>query len=155
MEDRMNRNRLAVPRAISLAAIAAQSLALGVLCSSVEACGGVGPDGNPTGTTAEEKTGKAAQDFTIIGITLPQPTITVGLNDASVKIDPIGTIVDLLPPVVLPDPFQPVNQVLGALQDGGAVGVQVPGVTVGLRLPALPVPTIPDPFDGGIPLLVP
>lgn len=151
----MNRNRLAVPRAVKVTALAAQALALAALCSSVQACGGVGPDGNPTGTTASEKTGNTSQDLTIIGITLPEPTITIGLNDASVKIDPIGTISELLPPIVLPDPFKPVNTVIGVLQDGGTVGVEVPGVSVGIKLPGLPLPTIPDPFDGGIPLLVP
>jgi hypothetical protein len=130
------------------------TLALGALGLSVQACGGVGPDGQPT---ASEKTAQTEQGLSIIGIQLPEPSVTLGFNDASVRIDPIGIIEELLPPpgLVLPDPFKPVNGIIGAVEDGGTVGVEVPGITVRLTLPGLPIPQLPDPFDGGIPLITP
>jgi hypothetical protein len=122
------------------------------------ACGGAGP-GDPTpGTASIEKTGKAAQDLTLLGVELPVPTITLGLNDASVKFDPLGVIESLLPDggIVLSDPFKPLEDLIGALQDGGKTTVENPFVTATFTLPGLPIPTIPDPFDGGgIPIITP
>ncbi len=131
------------------------TVALAALGLSVQACSGAGPEGEPT--ASGEKTAQTAQDLSIIGIQLPQPTITIGLNDASVKIDPIGFITEILPPptIVFPDPFAPINGIIGVVQDGGTVGVAVPGVKLGITLPGLPIPLLPDPFDGGIPLLTP
>lgn len=145
----MNTNGTRVPRAMLIA-----TLALGALGLSVQACGGVGPDGEPS-TTAGEKTGQSAQDLSIVGIQLPEPTLTIGLNDASVRIDPIGTLDELFPPIVLPDPLKPVNTIIGAVEDGGTVGVEAPGIEATVTLPGLPIPTLPDPFDGGIPIITP
>jgi hypothetical protein len=131
------------------------TLAAGALGLSVQACGGAGPDGEPS--TTSEKTAQTGQDLSIIGIPLPEPVLTIGLNDASVRIDPIGFIGDLLPPpgIVLPDPFQPINTLIGAVEDGGTLGVEVPGITARVTLPGLPIPRLPDLFDGGIPLVTP
>jgi hypothetical protein len=144
----MNMNRTRAPRAMLIA-----TLALAALGLSVQACGGVGPEGEPS--TPSEKTAKTGQDLSIIGIELPDPTVTIALNDASVRIDPIGLIGELFPPVVLPDPFKPVNTIIGAVEDGGTVGVEAPGLELQLTLPGLPIPQLPDPFDGGIPLITP
>ncbi|MGH7436727.1 MAG: hypothetical protein ACRENE_13720, partial [Polyangiaceae bacterium] len=102
-----------------------------------------------------ENTGKTAQDLSILGIQLPEPTVTIALNDASVEIDPIGLIDQLFPPIVLPDPFKPVNGVIGAVEEGGTVRVTTPGLEVNLGIPGLPIPRLPDPFDGGISLITP
>ncbi len=149
----MNTNRTRTSRALLIA-----TLALGALGLSVQACGGVGPDGEPTanGPAAKaENTGTAAQDFSILGIQLPEPTVTIALNDASVEINPIGLIDQLFPPIVLPDPLKPVNGVIGSVEEGGTVSVTTPGLEVNLGIPGLPVPKLPDPFDGGIPLVTP
>jgi hypothetical protein len=152
----MNTNRTRTSRALLIATLAAGTpAALGL---SVQACGSAGPDGEPTasGPAAKaENTGKTAQDLSILGIQLPEPTVTIALNDASLEINPIGLIDQLFPPIVLPDPLKPVNGIIGAVEEGGTVSVTTPGLEVNLGIPGLPVPRLPDPFDGGIPLLVP
>jgi len=129
------------------------TLALSAFGLSVQACGGVGPDGEPS--TASEKTAQTGQDLSIIGIQLPEPTVTIGLNDASIRIDPIGLIGELFPPIVLPDPLKPINGIIGAVEDGGTVGVELPGLEAHITLPGLPIPELPDPFDGGISIITP
>ncbi len=129
------------------------TLALGAFGLSVQACGGA-PQGEPTAQS--EKTGTTGQDLSIIGIQIPEPTITVGVNDASVTVNPIGVIDELLPPVTIPDPLKPVNTIVGALDNGLTVGITAPAVSGSITVrPPIEIPTLPDPFDGGIPILVP
>lgn len=149
----MNTNRTWTPRAVLIAALAAG--ALSTVALSLQACGGAGPDDQSAVSEPAEKSAKEAQDLSLIGIQLPQPTVTIGLNDASIRIDPIGLIDELLPPITIPDPFKPVNGILGAIEDGGTVSVIAPGVEVKVGIPGLPIPQLPDPFDGGIPLVTP
>lgn len=139
---------------IALFAAPIATLALGF---SLQACGGAGPDGEPT-TASEpsEKTGQTAQDLSIFGIEIPQPTVTIGLGDASVKIDPIGTIDTLIPEqgIAIPDPIKPVDQLLGDLGKGVSASVNVGDIGVGIKLPGIELPQLPDPFgDGGIELI--
>lgn len=129
------------------------TVALGAFGLSVQACGGA-PQGEPTAQS--EKTATAGQDLSIIGIQIPEPTVTVGVNDASVTINPIGVIDELLPPVTLPDPLKPVNNLIGALDNGLTVGVAAPAVSAQVTVKSpIELPKLPDPFDGGIPILVP
>jgi len=118
---------------------------------SLQGCGAA-PDGSP-GT---EVTGKSAQDLSILGIPIPEPTVGVSVGDAGVTINPIGTIQELLPPQgIRIDPVAPVNDLLGDLSKPVSVGVTLPGVEVGLT-GQIQFPTLPDPFgDGGIPILTP
>jgi hypothetical protein len=149
-------------------ALYAAPLSTLVLGFCLQACGGAGPDGEPTNTTsvaaptAQEKTGESTADLSILGLNIPQPTITFGLGDASTKIDPIGTIDKIVPPegVTLPDPFAPVDGLITGLGQpiSATVGAGDVGVTV--KLPPLLPPDLGgfltglDPFsDGGIELI--
>ena len=151
-------------------ALFAAPLATLVLGFCLQACGGVGPDGepapgDPTSTTpAEVKPGESKADLAILGINIPQPTITFGLGDASTKVDPIGTIDTLIPEqgVTLPDPFAPVNNIITNLGKPITAGVGVGNVGVDVKLPPLLPPDLGgfltglDPFaDAGIPLIQP
>ncbi len=138
---------------INRSAILLATVALGAFGLSVQACGGA-PQGDPTAQS--ENTATTGQDLSIIGIPIPAPTVTIGLNDASVRIDPIGVLGELLPPVTIPDPLKPVNGLIGALDNGLTVGVAAPGVSGSITVaPPIEIPKLPDPFDGGIPILVP
>ncbi len=129
------------------------TVVLGTFGLSVQACGGA-PEGGPTAQS--EKTATTGQDLSIVGIPIPAPTIIIGVNDASVKIDPIGVIDELLPPVTVPDPLKPVNNIIGALDNGLTVGIAAPGVSGSVTVqPPIELPKLPDPFDGGIPILTP
>ena len=145
-------------------ALYAAPLSTLVLGFCLQACGGAGPDGEPTPgePTAQEKTGESTADLSILGLNIPQPTITFGLGDASTKIDPIGTIDKIVPPegVALPDPFAPIDGIITGLGKpiSATVGTGDVGVTV--NLPPLLPPDLGgfltglDPFaDGGIPLI--
>ncbi len=145
-------------------ALYAAPLSTLVLGFCLQACGGAGPDGEPTpgAPTAQEKTGESTADLSILGLNIPQPTITFGLGDASTKIDPIGTIDKIVPPegVALPDPFAPIDGIITGLGQpiSATVGTGDVGVTV--KLPPLLPPDLGgfltglDPFaDGGIPLI--
>jgi hypothetical protein len=152
-------------------ALFAAPLATLVLGFCLQACGGVGPDGepipgDPTSTTpaTEVKPGESKADLTILGINVPQPTITFGLGDASTKIDPIGTIDTLVPEpgVNLPDPFAPVDGLITGLGKPITAGVGVGDLGVSIKLPPLLPPDLGgfltglDPFaDGGIQLIAP
>ena len=134
----------------ALCATPAAALALGF---ALQACGGA-PDSGPT--SSEDKTAQSAQDLSILGIPIPQPTLTIGLGDASVKIDPIGTIDGVLPEqgITLPDPLQPIDTLLSDLDKGISVGASVGDVSVGIKLPGIELPELPDPFaDGGIQII--
>lgn len=145
-------------------ALYAAPLSTLVLGFCLQACGGAGPDGEPTPgePTSQEKTGESTADLSILGLNVPQPTITFGLGDASTKIDPIGAIDKIVPPegVTLPDPFAPVDGIITGLGKpiSATVGAGDVGVTV--NLPPLLPPDLGgfltglDPFaDGGIPLI--
>ena len=149
-------------------ALCAAPLATLVLGFCLQACGGVGPDGEPapgepqSTTPAEVKPGPSEADLKILGITVPQPTITFGLGDASTKIDPIGTIDTVIPEqgIALPDPFQPVNNILTNLGKPISASVGNNDVGVSIKLPPLLPPELGsiltglDPFaDAGIPLI--
>ncbi|MGO9838465.1 MAG: hypothetical protein ACLP1X_30150 [Polyangiaceae bacterium] len=118
---------------------------------SLQACGGA-PDGDPS----TEATGKTAQELSILGIPIPEPSIGVSIGDAGITINPLGTIDELLPPQGINiDPIKPVNTILGDLSKPVSVGVTLPGVELGLS-GQIQFPTLPDPFgDAGIPLLTP
>jgi hypothetical protein len=118
---------------------------------SLQACGGA-PDGNPS----TEATGKSAQDLSVLGIPIPEPTIGLSLGDAGITIDPLGTIEELLPPKgITIDPIAPVNTILGDLSKPVSIGVTLPGVELGLA-GEIQFPTLPDPFpDGGLQILTP
>ena len=75
-------------------ALYAAPLSTLVLGFCLQACGGAGPDGEPTPgePTAQEKTGQSTADLSILGLNIPQPTITFGLGDTSTTINPIGAI---------------------------------------------------------------
>jgi hypothetical protein len=124
------------------------AVAIGI---SLQACGGA-PDGNPS----TEATGKSAQDLSVLGIPIPEPSIGLSVGDAGITINPLGTIDELLPPSGINiDPFKPVNTILGDLSKPVSVGVTLPGVELGLS-GDIQFPTLPDPFgDAGIPLLTP
>jgi hypothetical protein len=145
-------------------ALYAAPLSTLVLGFCLQACGGAGPDGEPTPgePTAQEKTGESTADLSILGLNIPQPTITFGLGDASTTIDPIGAIDKIVPPegVALPDPFAPIDGIITGLGKpiSATVGTGDVGVTV--NLPPLLPPDLGgfltglDPFaDGGIPLI--
>ena len=148
-------------------ALCAAPLATLVLGVCLQACGGVGPDGEPapgepTTTPAAVTPGPSEADLKILGLTIPQPTVTFGLGDASVKIDPIGTIDTVIPEqgITLPDPFQPVNNILTNLGKPISASVGTSDVGVSIKLPPLLPPDLGafftglDPFaDAGIPLI--
>jgi hypothetical protein len=118
---------------------------------SLQGCGSA-PDGNPS----TEATGKSAQDLSVLGIPIPEPTIGLSIGDAGIVINPLGTIDELLPPQGINiDPVKPVNTILGDLSKPVSVGVTLPGVELGLA-GEIQFPTLPDPFgDAGIVLLAP
>jgi hypothetical protein len=138
-----------------------------VLGLCLQACGGVGPDGEPApgdppAQVKQVKAGESTADLSILGVNVPQPTISFGLGDVSTTIDPIGTIDKIVPPkgVTLPDPFAPVDGLVASLGKpiSASVGAGPVGVTV--KLPPLLPPDLGglltglDPFaDGGIPLI--
>ncbi len=125
------------------------TLALGL---ALQACGGAGPDGDPTGSSATEKTGSTQQDLSLLGIPLPEPKVTFGFGDAGITIDPIGTIGELVPPkgVRLPDPITPIDELIGDFGKGGSASVSVGGLGLSVQLPGLDLPKLPDPLaDGG------
>ncbi len=132
-------------------AVPVAALALGL---AAQGCGGA-----PDTQSSTEQTATSAQDLSILGITIPQPTLSLGLGlgdaSASVKIDPIGTIDELIPEqgVKLPDPVKPIDTILGDISEGASASVSVGDISVGLKLPGIELPTIPDPFDGGIELI--
>jgi hypothetical protein len=125
-------------------------LALGL---ALQACGGAGPEGDPTaGPSAAEKTGSTQQDLSFLGIQLPEPKVTLGFGDAGLTINPIGSIGELVPPkgITLPDPITPIDELVGDLGKGGSASVTVGNVGLTLTLPGLDLPKLPDPFaDGG------
>ena len=134
----------------ALCATPVAALALGF---ALQACGGA-PDSGPT--SSEDKTAQSAQDLSILGIPIPQPTLTIGLGDASVKIDPIGTIDGVIPEqgIALPDPLKPIDTLLSDLDKGISVGASVGDVSIGIKLPVIELPELPDPFaDGGIQII--
>jgi len=148
----------------SRCALYAAPFATLVLGFCLPACGGVGPDGGPTSgePTAEEKTGQSTADLSILGFTLPEPTVSFGLGDASVKIDPIGTIDKVLPdqPLTLPDPLAPVETAITDLGNPISASVGLGDLGVAIKLPPVLPPELGglltglDPFaDGGIELL--
>jgi hypothetical protein len=145
-------------RALGLCGAPFVTIALG-FC--LQACGGA-PDGNPSGTSSAEKTGQTSQDLTIVGVTIPQPTIMFGLGDASAKIDPVGIVDTLLAEqgIHLPDPVKPVDDVITGLGKPISAGVGAGDGAVGVKLPPIIPPELGgivtglDPFqDAGIPLI--
>jgi hypothetical protein len=120
---------------------------------ALQACGGAGPDGDPSaGPSAAEKTGSTQQDLTLLGIQIPEPKLTLGLGDAGITIDPLGTIGELVPPkgIRLPDPITPIDQLVGDLDKGGSASVKVGNIGLSVKLPGLDLPELPDPLaDGG------
>lgn len=126
------------------------TLALGFALS---ACGGAGPEVDPTaGQSATEKTGSTGQDLSIFGIQLPEPQVTLGLGDAGLTINPIGAIGEFVPPkgIRIPDPITPIDQLIGDLDKGASASVSVGNVGLTLKLPGIDLPRLPDPFgDGG------
>jgi hypothetical protein len=135
----------------------AAAVAAVVVGVSLQACGGA-PEGQ-TGQSGQpgqaEQTGSSKQDLTIFGIQIPEPTITVTVNDAGVTADPLAFIDELLPPIKI-DPITPVNNVIGALDKPLGIGLTAGGATVGVEVPGLQLPTIPNPFpDGGITIVGP
>jgi hypothetical protein len=127
----------------------------------VQACGGA-PDGEPGQTTADEKTGQTAQDLSIFGVPVPQPTVTFGLGDKSTTIDPVGTIDTLVPDagITIPDPLRPVENVVTALGSPISASVNVGDLGVSLSVPSIIPPELGgllnslDPFaDGGIQII--
>jgi hypothetical protein len=118
---------------------------------SLQGCGGA-PDGNPS----TEATGKSAQELSILGIPIPEPSIGLSIGDAGIVINPLATIDEFLPPQGINiDPVKPVNTILGDLSKPVSVGVTLPGIELGLT-GEIQFPTLPDPFgDAGIPLLTP
>jgi len=128
---------------IATCAFAVATLAVG---AALQGCGAA-PDPEPTG--------KSAQDLSVIGIPIPSPTVSVGIGDAGITLAPIDTIGALLPPEgVTVDPIGTVNDLLGALSQPISVGVTAPGVQIGLNA-GLNLPKLPNPFDGGIPIIQP
>ncbi len=121
-------------------------LAVSAVGFTLQACGGA-PDGQPVG--------KSSQALDIFGVPIPEPTVTVSVGDQSATINPVGVVDSLLPDggVKIPDPITPVDQIIGALDNGVSVGLSVPGLELGatIGLP-IPLPSIPDPWAdaGGI-----
>jgi hypothetical protein len=147
---------------VSRSALIATPAAALVLGFCLQACGGAGPDGEPGQTTAEEKSAQTAQDLSIFGIPVPQPTVSFGLGDKTTTIDPVGTIDKLVPPqgITIPDPLKPVENILTALGTPISASVNVGDLGVSLKLPTLLPPELGnllnslDPFsDGGIPII--
>jgi hypothetical protein len=126
------------------------AVAVAALGFALQGCGGA-PDTGPS----TESTGKSAQDLSILGIPVPAPTFSIGIGDAGLTINPLTPIQDLLPPQgVKVDPVTPVNDILGVLSKPISVGVTAPGIEIGLQ-GGLQLPQLPDPFEGGIPILTP
>jgi len=132
-----------------------------VLGFCLQACGG-SPDGEPTASAPQEKTGQSAQDLSILGVNIPQPTISASLGDASITIDPIGTIDGLIPEtgITIPDPLQPIDTILTDLSKPISVSIGDGDAGVTVKLPPLLPPDLTgfleglDPFaDGGIQLV--
>jgi hypothetical protein len=94
-------DRVCAPR-IAPAALIFVALAAGI---TFQACGGVAPDGQSAGQTAEE--------LKILGIEIPAPTLTIGVGDAGVVIDPVGTIGKIIPDT--PSPIPAINAVATGL----------------------------------------
>lgn len=131
------------------------SLATLALGFALQACGGAGPDGDPSaGPSADEKTGSTQQDLSIFGVQLPEPKLILGLGDAGLTINPIGAVGELLPPkgIRIPDPITPIDRLVGDLGKGGSASVSVGGAGLSVTLPGLELPKLPDPFAdaGGI-----
>jgi hypothetical protein len=161
----MKVNHVRILGARSALCVAPMSTLILGLC--LQACGGVGPDGEPaTGEpTAQEKQVKAGEstaDLSILGVNVPQPTISFGLGSASTTVDPLGTIDKFVPPqgVTLPDPFAPVDGLVTGLGKPISASVGAGPVGVSVKLPPLLPPDLGgfltglDPFaDGGIPLI--
>jgi hypothetical protein len=122
-------------------------LALCTVGVSLQACGGA-PEG--------QSTEKSSQDLSILGVPVPAPTVSVSVGDKTATIDPIGVIDSLLPDagIGIPDPLAPVNNIIGTLDKGVSVGITLPGIELGgsIGLP-IPLPELPDPFDGGITII--
>jgi len=137
---------------IALVATPVVSLALGL---ALQACGGA-PDSDPT-TAQTEQTAQSQEDLTIFGIKIPEPTLTFGLGDAGIKIDPIGTIDTLIPEqgIKIPDPITPVNQLVGVLGGGASASITLGDIGLTLKLPGIDLPKLPDPFAdaGGITII--
>jgi hypothetical protein len=148
-------------------ALCAAPLSTFVLGFCLQACGGAGPDGepapsDPTAQVKPVKAGQSTADLSILGLNVPQPTISFGLGDASTTIDPIGVIDKTVPPegVALPDPFAPVDGLITGLGKPISATVGAGAVGVSVKLPPLLPPELGglltglDPFaDGGIPLI--
>ena len=134
-----------------------------VLGFCLQACGGTGPDGEPgQTTTAQDKTGQTAQDLSIFGVQVPQPTVSFGLGDKTTTIDPVGAIDKLVPDagISIPDPLKPVENVVAALGQPVSASVNVGDLGISIKLPSLFPPELGgllnslDPFrDGGIQLI--
>ena len=113
------------------------------------------------GNTGSESVAKSEPDGYTLLFTAPGPLVvnpTLYTNpgyDPRKDFDPIGLIGELFPPIVLPDPLKPINGIIGAVEDGGTVGVELPGLEAHITLPGLPIPELPDPFDGGISIITP
>jgi hypothetical protein len=146
---------------VSRSALYVAPIATLVLGFCLQACGG-SPDGEPTASGPQEKTGQSAQDLSILGINIPEPTISASIGDAGITVNPIGTIDGLIPEqgITLPDPFAPVDNILTGLGKpiSATVGTGDVGITV--KLPPLLPPDLGgflsglDPFaDGGIQLI--
>jgi hypothetical protein len=145
-------------------ALLAAPFATLVLGFCLQACGGVGPDGEPGSTEpgTQEKTGQSTADLSILGINIPQPALTISLGDAGVKIDPIGTIDSVIPEqgVTIPDPLKPVDNIITGLGSPLSISLGTSDVGVSVKLPSLLPPELGslltdlDPFaDGGIQLI--
>jgi hypothetical protein len=145
------------------AAGSAVTVAALVVGFSLQACGGA-PDSQGQGQgqatqpgqpSQPEQTATSKQDLNIFGFQFPEPTITVAINDAGVTIDPLGVIDELLPPIKI-DPISPVNNLINTLDKPLGIGVTAGGAAVGVEIPGLQLPTIPNPFpDGGITIIGP
>jgi len=138
---------------IALFATPVAALALGF---TLQACGGA-PDSDPSQTASAEQTAQTQDDLSILGIKLPEPTVSFGLGDAGITINPIGTIDTLIPEqgIKLPDPITPVNQILGAVGKGASATVSVGDLNLSLKLPGIELPKLPDPLAdaGGITII--
>jgi hypothetical protein len=119
-----------------------------LIALSVQACGGVGPQADSTAAASGE-------DLSVLGFKLPEPAITISDRDASVTINPVALAGEILPVVTVIDPIQPVNKLIGFISPGLTATVQAGGVAVSVTAPALPIPGLPDLFDGGIQIIGP